>query len=124
MIRFENSCPTCYRPADDAARRKMTVWVIHGGGCETYGIFGSYDLAKAAKAKLDDRITSITKFNLNEVGDMIERSRARERNLRIRLEELRWVDQQILYPSEVEPQLSERIRQYERDLALAQEYGD
>lgn len=49
----------------------------------------------------------------------IEQRHARIRNLDIRLEELRWVDQQIHFPNEVEPALSERIEYYERELRKA-----
>ncbi len=45
-----------------------------------------------------------------------ELRQAKIRILDARLRELRWVDQQILYPSEVEPALSERIKRLEQEL--------
>lgn len=60
----------------------------------------------------------------DDIGRAINNQRARERELRVRLEELRWVDSQFAFPNEIEPALSERIKEYEAKLAGAEYYGD
>jgi hypothetical protein len=56
------------------------------------------------------------------IGKLIEGQRRRERELRIRLEELRWV---LDYGGQdFDRRIEKRIEKYERRLKVEQEYGD
>jgi hypothetical protein len=60
----------------------------------------------------------------DDIGRAIRQQEAEERELRIRLEELRWVVDAMVFPNEALRKVEQRIKLYETQLERASYYGD